>query len=106
MWTGSVGLLLEVQERHEQGAEAITHILRTQDGTTIDNNRVHATLQEAEKVRQFSTESLTISHLSPPKPVTGTATTTLHPGCDRHCAGQTDTKPVCGSAHTKQPVRR
>ena len=47
-----VSRVLELQELHEQGAEAIAHILRQQDGITIDNNRVHAILQEAEKVTE------------------------------------------------------
>jgi transposase len=38
------GRKLELQELHEQGAEAIAHILRQQDGITIDSNRVHAIL--------------------------------------------------------------
>ena len=45
-----VSRVLELQELHEQGAQAIAHILRHQDGITIDNNRVHTILREAEKV--------------------------------------------------------
>ena len=47
-----VSRVLELQELHEQGAQAIAHILRHQDGITIDNNRVHTILKEAEKVTE------------------------------------------------------
>jgi len=45
-----VDRILELYERHEQGAEGIAHILRQHDGISIDNNRVHAILQEYDNV--------------------------------------------------------
>ncbi|MFC6764663.1 hypothetical protein [Natrinema soli] len=47
-----VDRILELYARHEQGAEAIAHVLRSRDGLTIDNNRVHAILQEYEHVTE------------------------------------------------------
>jgi transposase len=44
--------VLDPHELHEQGAQAIAHILRHQDGITIDNNRVHAILQAADNVTE------------------------------------------------------
>lgn len=44
--------ILDLYELHEQGAEAIAHLLRERDGLTIDNNRVHAILQEYEHVTE------------------------------------------------------
>ena len=44
--------ILELYELHEQGAEAIAQILRQRDSITIDNNRVHAILQEYDNVTE------------------------------------------------------
>jgi len=44
--------ILELHELHEQGAAAIARILRERDDIAIDNNRVHAVLQEYETVTE------------------------------------------------------
>jgi len=47
-----VDRIIELYDHHEQGAEAIAHVLRARDGLSIDNNRVHAILQEYEAVTE------------------------------------------------------
>ena len=44
--------ILDLHALHEQGAAAIAHMLRVRDGLSIDNNRVHAILQEYEHVTE------------------------------------------------------
>ncbi len=38
--------ILEFYERYDQGATVIAKLLRIRDGITVDNNTVHAILQE------------------------------------------------------------
>ena len=44
--------ILELRQRLGAGAVAIAHILRVRDDISIDNNRVHAILEEAEHVSE------------------------------------------------------
>lgn len=44
--------ILDLHDLHEQGAAAIAHMLRQRDGISIDNNRVHAILQEYDTVTE------------------------------------------------------
>jgi len=44
--------ILELRQRLGAGAVAIAHILRVRDDISIDNNRVHAILEEAEYVTE------------------------------------------------------
>lgn len=42
--------ILELFDQHEQGAEAIAHILRSRDDISIDTNHVHEILKEHQHV--------------------------------------------------------
>ena len=44
--------ILELYDRYEQGATVIAKLLRIRDGITVDNNAVHAILQEYEHVTE------------------------------------------------------
>lgn len=44
--------ILDLSEKHDQGAKAIAHMLRSQSDITITNNRVHEILTERDRVSE------------------------------------------------------